>query len=99
MDITFAGRYVLGLAIVGALLFALWFAARAVRSGSLVSRNDKRLIRVVQSTLLSPDTAVHVVKIAEKYYALAGGNGHICVVCELPAQIGAPSFNTPAQVP
>ncbi|MDQ6933307.1 MAG: flagellar biosynthetic protein FliO [Candidatus Eremiobacteraeota bacterium] len=85
MAAPFAAHYLLGLLTVAVLLCVLWFVPRAVRWRSFVPGNDRRLIRVVQSTLLSPDATLHVVKIAERYYALGGGHGHLFMLCEVPA--------------
>ncbi len=85
MAAPFAAHYLFGLLTVAVLLCVLWFVPRAVRRRSFGPGNDRRLVRVVQSALLSPDATVHVVKIAERYYALGGGHGHLCVLCEVPA--------------
>lgn len=99
VDVAFVGRYALGLVIVAVLLFTCWSLARAVRSGSLRPHNEKHLIRVLQSTLLSPETAVHVVKIADRCYALGGGHGHIRLLCEIPAQDITPPFHSDPNLP
>lgn len=85
MAAPFAAHYLLGLLTVAVLLFTLWFVPRKIRWKTFVHSNERRLVRVVQSALLSPDATVHVVKIAERYYALGGGHGHLCVLCELSA--------------
>ncbi len=92
MDVAFTGHYVFGLLVVAVVLAALWLAAQKVRAGSFLPGTEKRLFRVMQSTLLSPDTLVHVVKIADRYYALGGGRGTLCVLCELsPETVTAPT--------
>jgi len=86
MTAGFIGYYLLILLAVGLLLFGLWSVVAALSRGRLLSHTSRRLVSVVESTMLAQNTTLHVVKIAEKYYAVGGGSGHLALLCELPAE-------------
>ena len=86
MTAGFIGYYVLVLLAVGLLLFGLWSVVSALGRGRFLKHADRRLVSVVETTALAPNTTLHVVKIAEKYYAIGGGSGHLSLLCELPTE-------------
>jgi flagellar biogenesis protein FliO len=50
----------------------------------------KRLVTVIESTALTQNTALHVVKIGDQYFAIGGGTGHLSLLTELPAETVEP---------
>lgn len=90
MDLVFILRSIQALALVGLLLVAFWWIARSLGRGRLIVSADKRLVSVIESTYLSQNTTLHIVKIAEKYYAVGGGAGHLAMLGEVPADAVVP---------
>jgi flagellar biogenesis protein FliO len=90
MDLVFILRSIQALAIVGLLLLAFWWLARTLGRGRLIVSADKRLVSVIESTYLSQNTTLHVVKIGDKYYAVGGGSGHLAMLGEVPAESVVP---------
>lgn len=86
MGAGFIGQYVLALVVVGLMLFGLYAAVRALGRGRLVTSADKRLVSVVESTVVSQQTTLHVVKVLDKYYLIGGGAGHVSTLAEIPAE-------------
>jgi len=78
------GSYLWGLTIVALALAGFYAAARVWRSSRFGSSCKKRLISVVESTVLMPQTVLQVVRIGRRYYALGGGAGRLTLLCELP---------------
>ncbi|MEO6912654.1 MAG: flagellar biosynthetic protein FliO [Candidatus Baltobacteraceae bacterium] len=79
----FVGQYILALLVMGLLLFGLYSVVRALSRGRLFAGADKRLVNVIESTFLSQNTTIHVVKIAEKYYIVGGGSGNLAMLGEI----------------
>jgi flagellar biogenesis protein FliO len=82
----FIGQYILALLVVALMLFGLYTVVRALGRGRLVTSSDKRLVTVVESTFLAQNTALHVVKVGERYYLLGGGSGHVSTLAEVPSE-------------
>ena len=82
----FIGQYILALLVVGPMLFGLYGVVRALGRGRLIASADKRLVSVVESTFLSQQTTLHVVKVLDKYYLVGGGSGHVNTLAEIPAE-------------
>jgi flagellar biogenesis protein FliO len=78
--------YLSALAVVALVLFGLLYAVRFLNRSRLVSSSGKRLITVVESTFLAQNTTLHVVKVADRYYLVGGGMGHLSLVGEVPAE-------------
>lgn len=85
MGIGFIAQYLLALVVVGLMLLGLYAAVRTLGRGRLVTSADKRLVSVVESTFLSQQTTLHVVKVLDKYYLVGGGSGHVSTLAEIPA--------------
>ena len=84
----FAGQYILALLVVALMLFGLYTVVRALGRGRLVTSTDKRLVTVVESTFLAQNTTLHVVKVADRYYLVGGGAGHVNTLAEIsPEQV------------
>jgi flagellar biogenesis protein FliO len=77
------GSYILGLAAVAAVLAAFYTIVRMCTRLRLSSK--RRLIAVIESAPLAQNTVLQIVRIGERYYALAGGLGRVTLLCELPA--------------
>lgn len=90
MDLGFALRSVYALAVVGLLLLGFWWVLRNLTRGRLVVSAEKRLVSVIESTFLSQNTTLHVVKIGDKYFAVGGGAGHLSMLGEIPAESVVP---------
>jgi flagellar biogenesis protein FliO len=82
MTATFLGSYALGLAAIGLMLFGLYAAVRAVRGRG--SRGG-RLVRVIESSAISPSCALHVVVAGERYLLIGSGPGQVTMLAELDA--------------
>jgi flagellar biogenesis protein FliO len=63
----------------------MFWALRFLSQGRLAALGRSRLAVVVESTFLSQNTAVHVVKVARRYYLVGASNGHVALITELPA--------------
>jgi flagellar biogenesis protein FliO len=79
----FWGQYLLALAVVALMLFGLYAIVRGLTRGRLLAANEKRLIGVVDSALVSQNTSVHVVKAGSRYLLVGGGSGHLAALGEL----------------
>lgn len=80
------GRYLFALLVVGLMLGGLWIVVRALGRGRLVTSAGKRLVTVVESTFLSQNTTLHVVKVASRFYLVGGGSGHVETLAEVPKE-------------
>lgn len=94
MPIGFVGQYIVALLVVGLLLFGLYSIVRALSRGRLFAGADKRLVNVIESTFLSQNTTIHVVKIAEKYYIVGGGSGNLSMLGEIAPESIDPWLET-----
>lgn len=83
MTAGFWGQYLLALAVVGLMLFGLYAIVRGLTRGRLLAANEKRLVGVVDSALVSQNTSVHVVKAGSRYLLVGGGSGHLAALGEL----------------
>jgi flagellar biogenesis protein FliO len=52
----------------------------------MLALGRSRLVVVVESTFLSQNTSVHVVRIARRYYLVGASSGHVALISELPAE-------------
>lgn len=82
----FAGQYILALLVVALMLFGLYTVVRALGRGRLVTSSDRRLVTVIESTALAQNTALHVVKVGERFYLVGGGSGHVNTLAEVPSE-------------
>lgn len=78
--------YFLSLIFIGLLLLGFYVIVKALSRGRLFAGVDRRLVSVVDSTVLAQNTALHIVKIGSKYYAVGGGSGHLSMLCEVPPE-------------
>lgn len=82
----FVGQYIMALLVVALMLFGLYAVARALGRRRIVTLADKRLVTVVESTSLAQNTALHVIKVADRYYLVGGGSGNVSTLAEVPAE-------------
>ncbi|MDE2573401.1 MAG: FliO/MopB family protein [bacterium] len=90
MNAGLVGQYVYAVVVIVCLLAALsWVVAQLSRRRMLVS-TGRRLVGIVESTQLTNQNWVSVVKVADRYYLLGSGQGGVSLVCEIPADAVAP---------
>jgi flagellar biogenesis protein FliO len=82
----FAGQYMLALLVVALMLFVLYAAIRALGRRRLLACADQRLVTVVETTPLTQNATVHVVKVAGCYYLVGAGNGHVQTLAAVPPE-------------
>lgn len=90
MDIWFVLKIIWAFALVALLLVGLTYVVRALARGRLLVASDRRLVTVVESTLLAQNVSVHVLKVADKYYLVGGGAGGVSLIDEVPAAVVDP---------
>ncbi len=83
MSLGFAIQAVWAFALIGFLLFLLAYAARSLQRGRVVLSTGRRLVTTVESTALAQNVAVHVVKVADRYYLVGGGSAGVSLLAEL----------------
>ncbi len=79
-------QYLLALLVVALMLGGLYAVVRGLARGRLLASADRRLVSVLESTVLSQHAAVHVVKAGTKYLLLGASNGGVTTLGELPAE-------------
>lgn len=83
MDFSLAGRMLAALAIIAIVLFSLQLLMRT-NIRHQIARGDRRLISVLETTLLPNAASLHVVKIAERYVVIGRSGGHIAMLSDIP---------------
>jgi flagellar biogenesis protein FliO len=86
MSSSFWLNYVFALLVVALMLGGLYAVVRGLARGRILSSADRRLVTVLESTMLSQHAALHVVKVGTKYYLIGGGQGHVSSLGELPPE-------------
>ncbi|HTX02944.1 MAG TPA: flagellar biosynthetic protein FliO [Candidatus Acidoferrales bacterium] len=86
MELSVWIRAITALALVALLLYGMFWALRLLSQGRMLTLGRSRLAVVVESTFLSQNTAVHVVKVARRYYLVGASHGHVALITELPAE-------------
>jgi flagellar biogenesis protein FliO len=90
MDFALAGRVLGAFAAIALVLYALQFVARAALRRQLACGGSRRLITVLETTLLPNAASLHVVKVADKYALIGRSGGHITTLLEIaPEKIEA----------
>ncbi len=72
------------------MLVGLWIIVRALGRGRLIASTGKRLVSVIESTYVSQNTTLHVIKVADRFYLIGGGSGHLQTLADIPAENVAP---------
>jgi hypothetical protein len=87
VDVWTVVRVVYALAVIAATLAALRFGLRAAgRSRLLASASEGRFVHVLETTALSHDSALVVVRIGDTYRVLAAGHAGVTAICEIPQE-------------
>ena len=70
-----------------AVVFALIYAAGGLlkRSGVLPAKTE-RLVSVIETTPLQNSAALHVVRVADRYYLVGANPGGLGTLAEIPAE-------------
>ena len=83
MSLGFVVQVVWAFLLVALLLFTMVYAARALQRGRVVLSSGRRLVTTIESTPLAQNVAVHVVKVADRYYLVGGGSAGVALLAEL----------------
>ncbi len=79
-------QYFVALVVVALMLGGLYAVTRGLARSRVLSSADRRLVTVLESTVLTQHSAVHVVKAGTRYLLLgASNNGGVSALGELPA--------------
>jgi flagellar biogenesis protein FliO len=78
----FWAGYVLKLALTALVLGALYLIARRLRTMRFLSRRA-RCVNLVETTLLTPGAALHVVTVGSRHYLLGSATGGVSSLAEL----------------
>lgn len=77
-------NYFLALTIVALMLGGLYIIVRGLTRGRVFASANRRMVTVLESTMLSQHSSVHVVKVGQRYMLVGGSNGHVSMLAELP---------------
>lgn len=80
MPPAFWATYFARLAIVALVLAGMYFLARKLRDARFFARGSRRL-NVLESAMLSPNAALHVVRAGDRYFLV--GTGSVTPIAEL----------------
>jgi flagellar biogenesis protein FliO len=83
MATNFWVQYALALLVVALMLGGLYALVRGLARGRVLASADRRLVTVIESTALAQHSAVHVVKVGQKYFLIGASNGHVSTLGEL----------------
>jgi flagellar biogenesis protein FliO len=78
-------RYALDMVVVALILGGLYAVARGLSRGRVLLSAQRRLVTVLESTMLSQHSSVHVVKVGGRYFLIGAANGHVASLGELPS--------------
>lgn len=70
------------------------YLVRFLNRGRIVLTSERRLVSVVESTALNQHSAVHVVKVADRYYLVGGGSAGVTHIADVPAEAVEPYIET-----
>ena len=91
MPLSFWTAYVVKLAVLGAVLAALYVIAGKLRRWRFLGAGTSRLLRVVETRVLSSHAAIHVVQVGPRYLLIGTATGAISTLGEVD------SFEIPRQ--
>jgi flagellar biogenesis protein FliO len=81
----FWANYFERLAVVALVLVSLYFLARKLRAMRLFTRAGRRL-NVVESAMLSPHAALHIVRVGCRYFLVGTGSGGVTRIAEISSK-------------
>ncbi|HEY2474743.1 MAG TPA: flagellar biosynthetic protein FliO [Candidatus Cybelea sp.] len=83
MSASFWAVYAIKLAVVAVVLAALYALARALRASRFLFSGAQRHLDVIESAMLTPQSAVHLVRVGKRYLFLGGGAAGLRKLAEL----------------
>jgi flagellar biogenesis protein FliO len=86
MSWSFWLNYFLALTIVALMLGGLYIIVRGLARGRVFASANRRMVTVLESTMLSQHASVHVVKVGQRYLLVGGSNGNVSMLAELPSE-------------
>jgi flagellar biogenesis protein FliO len=90
MELAFAGRMLLSLAIIGAILFGLQYLGKVgLRRRLTEPLGGGRLVTILETTYLPNAASLHVVRIGDAYAVVGRSAGFIAKIADVsPDTIG-----------
>jgi flagellar biogenesis protein FliO len=85
MTSSFWLQYTGALLVVALLLGGLYAVVRGLARGRVIASAERRLLTVLESTMLSQHAAVHVVKVGKRYVMIGASNGNVSMLGDLPS--------------
>jgi len=82
MPLAFWGAYAVRLAILALVLCTLYVIARRLRDTKLFVRQGRR-VDVLESTMLSQQAALHLVRVDTRYFLIASAAAGVTRIAEL----------------
>jgi flagellar biogenesis protein FliO len=82
------------LALIALLLLGLTYLVRLLNRGRIVAASGNRLVTIVESAAVSQHSAVHVVKVGDRYYLVGGGSAGVTHIADVPADVVDPYIET-----
>jgi flagellar biogenesis protein FliO len=79
-------RYALDMVVVALMLGGMYAVVRGIARGRVIVSTRRRIVTVLESTMLSQHNAIHVVKVGSRYLLLGAGNGHVTALGELSSE-------------
>jgi flagellar biogenesis protein FliO len=76
------------------LLLGLTYAVRTISRGRIVASTGRRLVSVVESTVLAQNVTLHVVKVGDRYYLVGGGSAGVTQIADVPSDVVEPYIET-----
>lgn len=90
MSANFWFNYFLALIVVALMLAGLWVIVRGLARGRILASADRRLVSVLESTVVSQHASLHVVKVGARYLLIGGGSAQLNLLSELqPDEVDA----------
>lgn len=83
MPWSFWEAYAVKLLILGLMLAALYALARRLKAVRFFARGADRYVTVIESTMLSPHAAVHLLRVGRRYLLIGGGSAGLIKLAEL----------------
>ncbi|HXB84049.1 MAG TPA: flagellar biosynthetic protein FliO [Candidatus Acidoferrum sp.] len=85
MPWSFWEAYAVKLLILGLVLAALYAVARRLKGARFFARGVDRYVTVIESTMLSQQAAVHLLRVGTRYLLIGGGNAGLFKLAEFSA--------------
>jgi flagellar biogenesis protein FliO len=79
-------NYFLALVVIALMLAGLYAVVRGFARGRVLAMSDRRMVSVLESTVVSQHASLHVVKVGKRYLLIGGGNAQLATLAELPAE-------------